>query len=216
MDTQSENKTELSGTGKAGFSLLLIFAILAVVLGFMQMRNNIFGPFAKARNSLSKTVSITSSGEDLSTKDTDKDGIADILELEFHQTSPYLADSDSDGVSDKEEIDRGSDPLCPEGRSCGTDSDTPVEKVRPESPLRAGADAFELSDFVNPTSETGSTESGGALTQPEFPVDIEALVSDTAKLRELLLSSGQATKEQLDQIDDSALVEAAKKALGAQ
>lgn len=54
----------------------------------------------------------------LQTRDTDRDGLVDYLETDKYKTSPYLADSDSDGLTDKEEIDRGSNPNCPEGQTC--------------------------------------------------------------------------------------------------
>lgn len=44
--------------------------------------------------------------------DTDKDGLTDKEELELG-TDPTKADTDDDGVNDKEEIDKGSDPKDP-------------------------------------------------------------------------------------------------------
>ena len=43
----------------------------------------------------------------------------DYVELYNSRTSPYLRDSDSDGIDDKAEIDQGTDPNCPKGQDCG-------------------------------------------------------------------------------------------------
>ena len=44
-------------------------------------------------------------------KDTDGDGLADGIEVNFYGTSPTDRDTDHDGVSDDEELRRGTDPL---------------------------------------------------------------------------------------------------------
>ena len=45
MDYQSPRQG-LTSAQKTGFVLLLVFGVLAVGMGVLQMRNNIFGPFA--------------------------------------------------------------------------------------------------------------------------------------------------------------------------
>lgn len=55
---------------------------------------------------------------ELQTKDTDGDGLSDWDELNYYHTSPYLEDSDSDGFSDKIEIESNNDPNCPSGTDC--------------------------------------------------------------------------------------------------
>ncbi len=56
--------------------------------------------------------------EALKTKDTDHDGISDYDELYIYRTSPFLEDSDSDGIPDLVEIQNGTDPNCPQGKTC--------------------------------------------------------------------------------------------------
>jgi len=56
----------------------------------------------------------------LKNKDTDQDGLSDYDELYQYKTSPYLEDSDSDGITDKAEITASTDPNCPTGQNCGT------------------------------------------------------------------------------------------------
>ncbi len=182
----------LSAGQKTGFIFLLVFGFLAVGLGFVQMRNNIFGPFFvspgsqaidQAQVAFDQTVRLQSI-------DTDQDGIKDFEELTFYHTSPFLPDTDSDGLSDQEEIDAGTDPLCPEGRDCSTaefvpNTETEVEDV---SLTPVGGDAVgSIGEGFNPG------------------LQMQQLLGDPTQLRAMLLSTGQFTEAQLDAIDDEAL-----------
>ncbi|MFZ2190058.1 MAG: hypothetical protein WAV48_04720, partial [Candidatus Magasanikiibacteriota bacterium] len=109
MDYQQSNKS-LNNTQKTGFVLLLVFGILAVGLGLLQMRNAIYNPFysqvAMTGEADADNLILDESAR-LQSIDTDRDGINDWEELNFYETSPYLADTDSDGMEDKVEIDSG-------------------------------------------------------------------------------------------------------------
>src|SRR3989339_1853572 len=71
----------------------------------------------------------------LQSQDSDKDGLNDFQEQYVYSTSPYLADSDSDNISDMDEITNGTNPNCPEGTTCqverteGTDMATDAERA---------------------------------------------------------------------------------------
>lgn len=73
--------------------------------------------------------------------DTDGDGLLDDDELNLYGTSPYLEDTDSDGKSDYEEIQAGTDPNCLNGENCRTgaqmkgDSELTPPALSPESSL---------------------------------------------------------------------------------
>ncbi|MBI5621712.1 hypothetical protein HY933_02510 [Candidatus Falkowbacteria bacterium] len=54
----------------------------------------------------------------LNSADTDSDGLSDYEEIYIYSTSIYLADTDSDGESDAVETQNGTDPLCPKGEEC--------------------------------------------------------------------------------------------------
>jgi len=56
--------------------------------------------------------------EELKKLDTDKDGLTDYDETYIYNTSPFIEDSDSDGLPDKAEVLAGEDPNCPKGRIC--------------------------------------------------------------------------------------------------
>jgi hypothetical protein len=55
---------------------------------------------------------------ELQTSDSDEDGITDYEELYISRTSPYLFDTDGDGVDDRTEIEQGTDPSCAPGEDC--------------------------------------------------------------------------------------------------
>lgn len=125
-DNRPQFNSPLSRKEKLGFVGLIVLAILIIYLGFRQMSNSIHGPFAArlAASLAQPREEILTEDEQLNLlkqKDTDKDGLSDFDELKIYQTSPYLADTDSDGIPDKTEIDKGTDPNCPKGKSCGAE-----------------------------------------------------------------------------------------------
>ena len=107
----------------AAYAIGLV-AIVAVVIGVWQIYSNFTGPF-QIPESNTNIVILSEADEEklffteLQGTDTDGDGLSDFDELYVYETSPYLADSDSDDKSDKEEIEAGANPNCPEGEDCG-------------------------------------------------------------------------------------------------
>ena len=103
---------------------ILFVGIFAVIFGLLHFRNLIFRPYVSTQVNAGKlkiTLDQANNTDDLlglSQKDTDLDGLSDYDELNIYKTSPYLADSDSDNYTDKQEIARGSDPNCFEGKDC--------------------------------------------------------------------------------------------------
>jgi len=123
LNLRGEPQVEaLTKKEKLAFLGLVILAIFVVYLGFRQMGNNLKTPFAlfALKYSSGGEVEQTANQQlaELKTKDTDKDGLLDYDELYIYNTSPYLPDSDSDGLTDKQEVDAGTDPNCPKGQSC--------------------------------------------------------------------------------------------------
>ncbi len=201
MDEVTRSTTPLSTHQKAGFVLLLVFGLLAVGLGALQMRNTIYSPFAyKSPTTIARTTEDLLQDETirLQSIDTDQDGLSDYEELYFYQTSPYIPDTDSDGISDKAELDASSDPTCPQGAVCD------------------GSDQF----FTSQASSTATTPMGipsglgadGILRQVDTSiaqgqeVDLGALLGNVDAVREIIAQTGKIPKEQLDQIDDQTLL----------
>lgn len=124
--------------------------------------------------------------ETLRGKDTDQDSLNDYEELYLYRTSPYLADTDGDTYSDYLEIKKGTDPLCAEGKVCGTDETT--------------FDLAQKRQLLQQLSGAGTTmenwqQSLENLKFEEIPVGV---------LRQALLESGMP-QEQLDALSDDDL-----------
>lgn len=168
---------------KIGFILLLIFAVTSIALGVLQIRNTVYRPFA-LNNTVPSMYKDEVIGIDaLRFRDTDGDSLNDFDELYIYGTSPYLADTDSDGLADKQEIDRGGNPLCPTGRDCN-------------NPIISG-EGVE-------SALTVSTTVADASAAPK-PPDILRILRDPKQLRPLLVQSGMK-KEVLDAISDADLI----------
>lgn len=199
MDENQGNKS-LSRAQKTGFVLLLIFGILAFGLGMLQMRNTIFSPFAINLGKLAggQEGLFTDEQTRLQSIDTDHDGLNDWEELNFYQTSPYLTDTDSDTISDKKEIEQGTNPLCPEGEVC--ESSEAMQVTTTTQPMTSPLTEQGLTplEILGGTSATGTAGASYAEMLSAF--------QDPAKLRQMLLSSGEIKKESLDKISDDELL----------
>lgn len=189
---QNQFSSRLTRKEKLGFIGLVVLSVLIIFLGYRQIQNSIKRPSA-----LFALEHSSSSGEEEKTavqikeeskqKDTDQDGLSDYDELYIYNTSPYLPDSDSDGTSDKQEIEQGTDPNCPKGQNCGM--------MEIANPLAAGkvTTTVELPLFVLPTTEQ-------LLAQTIFGGN-----PDPKVLRDFLLKQG-VSKDLLDSIPDAELL----------
>lgn len=189
-DNNLPNKKNISP--KFIFAMLLFLALGTLIYGFISLSQNIYGPtgqFSKQENAGIEQSSLISDLLELQNQDTDKDGLSDYDELYIYKTSPYLPDTDSDGYLDKQEIDGGYDPLCPKGQDCRGTSLSP-----------SGASTSTAEQNVTPPPETGSEP------LPQEVID-ELSKLTPAQVREILLSSGQMTEEQLNAIDDETLMQ---------
>jgi hypothetical protein len=122
-------KVEKTPMKKFFVFFLILISISAVVLGYMQLKQNIEGPAMasyldrKRGELIEKYKTSTTTTEDelvsrLKSQDSDLDGLDDWSEINVYATSPYLSDTDNDGLSDKQEITQGTNPNCPEGIDC--------------------------------------------------------------------------------------------------
>lgn len=173
------------------FGLFLFLGIATLVFGFMNLSNNINNPFRLNDNSDNEQTQIDAWEKivTLQNTDTDKDGLSDYDEEYIYGTSAYLADTDSDGFTDKQEVDSHNDPLCPAGINClGVDT---AEEADTEDLLQ------QETEPVSPASDTEMTE--------EMLQELQNLTP--AEVRELLASSGSLTQEELNQINDEQLMQ---------
>lgn len=187
MDNGNPHRV-LTREQKTGFVLLLIFGLLAIGLGILQMRNTIFGPFVVRLSKTNEAEQNLFLNEEarLQSIDTDHDGLNDFEELNFYETSPYLPDTDSDGIDDKVEIEQGTDPLCPKGELCEKGEALVVATTTLSVPSLPAGDVG-----VNSVAEVDQ---------------LQKFLTDPAQIRTALLQGGTMTKAQLDKIDDASLM----------
>ncbi len=191
---------------------IILFTLIgasALVLGVMSTSQSIFNPlkvdlsatqqFSDAVNG-GNTAAATAA---LKAKDTDGDGLSDYDEIYMYHTSPYIKDSDSDGIPDGTEVKNGTDPNCPQGQDCGTPS--PVNASA--SPNATGAsDAETLDQLMNAYQSGtggGTNANAPAVGTGSIPT---AGVADAAQIRALLKAQG-LTDDVLNSLDDQTLVQ---------
>jgi len=194
--TGDAGKPALTKQQKTGFALLLVFAILAVTLGVLNLRNTMLKPFALTSTvplGLSEVVNDVGA---LRMRDTDHDKLNDFDELYVYSTSPYLADTDSDGLSDYDEVAKGTNPLCGEGKDCESD-------ITNQSGLTK-------------TSVGSASTTMPTVTTPDLAgnIDVLKMIQDPAQIRKMLIDGG-IKKEDLDQIPDDVLMNAVAEQFGA-
>jgi hypothetical protein len=174
----AELRKGLTKEQKTAFVLLLIFAIVGITLGILELRNTIFGPFA-LNNAIPSTLKDQVNSVDaLKLRDTDGDGLSDYDELYVYQTNPDNADSYSygNGITDKDVVEKGLARCANGGKNC-MDESTPVV----------------------------STSTSATSTLGEAPPDFNQVLSDPKQVRELLIQSGMQ-KEILDKLTDDQLM----------
>ncbi len=215
------NKTprQSSGIGKSQkiiAGILAFFAVLVLGLWMAQFKKSISEPFAykgETNTEQQKDLAQEESEEALRNKDTDNDGLTDWDELYFYNTSPYLEDSDSDGFSDKEEIDSGNDPNCPIGRDCYSvgivDGDHNVvkegEDTSADSTQEDSLLLDSLLDQFNVSQDSSDQEQEMSASQMQELMNILGGQADATALRQILLSAGM-DEEVLNQISDEDLL----------
>lgn len=190
--SEEQARAGLSKEQKIGVILLSVFSVFAIGLGILQIRNTMYAPFALSKKIPPLVRDDINSTEALMYRDTDKDGLNDFDELYVYTTSPYLADTDSDGIPDKTEVDKGSDPLCPEGQSCS--------EVGVSEDVLLGAPSI-----ASATSTLGPAPS---------PQDITDILNNPAQVRKVLLDSG-LDKKIIDATSDAELMKMVQDILSA-
>jgi hypothetical protein len=188
-----------------------VIALSAVFLSIRKVSRGLTLTPPPSPVASSPTRSTPSPFEHLKTKDTDGDGLSDYDELFTYQTSPYLKDSDSDGIADAVEVQRATNPNCPEGTNCLTRGGLLNPATAPTTP---GA-----LPTLAPRRTPGSGVGGVQQPAPETQLAAEQLLklmegkATASELRAYLTQQG-ASGSDLSRIDDATLLELYGKALG--
>lgn len=180
--------------------ILTICGVAVFFLSLMYLRSNISEPFrvsnATLINAQKKWQAIAASSdaheaERQKAKDTDRDGLSDYAEISVYKTSPYLSDSDSDGIPDAIEIAQGIDPNCPVGQTCGAIAN---------ADLQPGSSASSsYSDFLQVTQiRTVNNVTQQFILEAPDPSSVTA-----SQARDLLVKGGLIPAERLTGLSDA-------------
>lgn len=176
----TRKKTLLNREQKTGFGMVVAFGALALVFGTFYLWKHVASPFVVSYTGpefLTGDEERQREMERLRKEDTDKDGLNDYDELYIYRTSPYIADSDSDGVDDKTEVMNGGDPNCALNMPCGAVEDTVNPVTVKGTFVEAVADAAGATVAAGaPETITPSSEDIGALLAQMSAAELKALL----------------------------------------
>ncbi len=211
--------SKLSFEQKLAITSLSVCCLFLVFGGLSQLRSNVRKPFLVSRQNLTRAIQIRTQNfendektqGELKLKDTDRDGISDYDEQYTYLTSAYLADSDSDGASDAEEIAQKQDPNCPQGKDCFdlqssvpraatstfvAEADANLAAVRSGArPPQTGVEEFIVNPKV-PESMTAEDTRAYIRSQGLLPADQLATLSDEAVMQAYRMSYQEALRIQ--------------------
>ena len=206
----SEPNKNLDKNQKLALIGLTFFGICLIGIWIFKLNSEINSPLNPKISAADNTVSATAQTSDdkLKRQDTDGDGLSDYDEINVYHTSPYIADSDSDGISDGAEVKNGTDPNCPQGKDCS--ATTPVA-----APISTSTAISAPTNINNSTLSSGaSAESSSSAADAASSALLSGQLS-AAQLRQLLINSGQVSKSDLDKISDTDLLKAYQEQLAA-
>lgn len=184
-----------------------------LVLSVVFVRSNLLSPFlvptAKLENAREAMKAIVASdqtreAERQRAKDTDRDGMNDYAELNTYKTSPYLSDTDSDGIPDAIEIAQGTNPNCPTGQTCGAIANADLQpgySVSSSYGSLLEATQVRRATDVGMPSGSGTSQEQFILTAPD-PSTINA-----AQAKDLLVKSGLVVPDQLSGLNDAGIMQ---------
>lgn len=182
-------------------SVLGICGILVLVLSAAYFRSHLTSPFLVSKAVLDQAKpyydkqAATAREEQASReRDTDHDGLSDWSELNIYHTSPYLADTDSDGIPDSIEIAQGTDPNCPQGQQCSQ----LANQDRSGNATTSYSNLLDVKEI--PTATAGSGASSFIATAPD-PATVTP-----AQIRNLLKDNSLVDQAQLSGLTDAEVV----------
>lgn len=182
-------------------SFFIPCALVATILSIASLHASITNPFRVSKTFLTRSQQLIAQqranaaeqARQDALKDTDGDGLSDADEALTFYTSPYLTDTDSDGVMDDAEIRAGTDPNCPPDRDCygflSGNPDGVPERAATSTQTQQAAAATPMIEPPRPPQETSPTE-----------------------IRAYLIRNRLASEGQLSALPDDAVVELYRRA----
>lgn len=182
-------------------SILGVCGIVIIILSTVYMRANVLSPFRVSNNVLkpaqelyAQQLAQANELEASKTKDTDRDGLSDYSELYVYRTSPYLGDTDSDGIPDAIEIAQTSDPNCPAGSTC----------LQLANQQPAGASTSSFRDLIDVTQFQNDPNLPSEIKNAQEFIDTAKEPSQytTIQIRELLTKYKLVASDRLAALSD--------------
>ncbi len=234
------NLNKVNNRPAVGSYLLFFLSIAALGVGFWQIKTAINLPFHIDEGVLpTGALSTDFSTRDMASlaRDTDGDGLLDYDETNIYNTSPYLADSDSDGFSDGEEIKSGNNPNCPAKQTCLVAPTLSAGEVAPQNVeelrklLKDSGISQEDLDKIDDTTLLSLYQDIN-LKQPastdatiNTPTDVSTNLPLTAEQKAVIknmtpaelrqfLKEGGAPAETIDSLDDASITTLVNQVLG--
>lgn len=170
---------------------LAAFVLFLLIFWSVQFKKGLVDPFTYKGDGAKGVATTVDSDETLKQKDTDGDSLSDWDELNIYKTSPYLEDTDSDTVNDSDEIKRGSDPNCPEGKTC----------LQPDNVAGPNETSSSSSNPL-PNLDLSSLQ---ASSSNEYMTKLLAGELDANSLRQVMIEAG-FDKQILDNMNDEDLM----------
>ncbi len=192
------SKKHLTHEERVAFGFIAACGIGAVIFGGLSFFSNVKKPFLISYTGPRYVTSAEKESEQTALQritDTDEDGVSDYDELNIFSTSPYIADSDSDGKLDGSEILEGGDPNCATGKTCAS-----------TELIQSGANTA----FLN--AQAPEAPDPAAVPTLDDAVSVLQGLS-ISEVRQLLESSG-VEADQLAQLSDEQVMALYQEALG--
>jgi len=208
---------------------VLVLLILAAVLSVRQIKRRLVLQIPKLGSgeiALNDNTSLLDADDaQLRQQDSDQDGLSDYDELKVYGTSPFFADTDSDGLSDAREVADGTDPNCPVGQNCfATVLQDSAKITFDDSALNSklqqvasnpaeirklliagGADPDVVNGLDDQTVQLLAQEAISGVKKAPIESQLPVLQNlDAQQIRDLLIKSGMS-KQELDAISDADL-----------
>ncbi len=133
---------------KIALAGLFVVAMFVVIIGIRGIRSTIYGADYKEKKA-GKSIDYSNLEQDykananieIKLTDTDGDELTDWDELNVYNTSPYIPDSDSDGILDGVEVQNNLDPTCHNQKVCDGLDQVQESTVTSEDALSNEVDA---------------------------------------------------------------------------
>lgn len=179
----------------------VIFLLISIAgVSIWQLRNRFIVTLPKLGTGESvqsiATSLLEAQDEQLKLQDSDQDGLDDYQEMKVYGTSPFISDTDSDGITDAAEVRAGTDPVCPTGKTCRGSSQALADTSTNNNPFLSSEFALVLED---PAQIRQLLIQGGA-----DPLVINQLDDQTLQVlgQEALKAATEPTQEKFDLLSD--------------